>query len=183
VNDKNNAYVNVLNKACEHCGATLEPRRRENTIGRIIVNLQCPSCGYSFGSSIPYRLVGDVRALASFDRNAFELWGERNRIKAQEDYIRDRDTAYNQAMNNVVGSEYQVYLKSERWQEKRIHALERDGYLCQSCRKARATEVHHLTYRHIFNEPLFDLTSVCHPCHERITEIDRTTRTMTAAGV
>jgi hypothetical protein len=65
------------------------------------------------------------------------------------------------------------YLNSQKWKEKRTKVLERDGYLCQSCRINKATEVHHLTYAHKGNEPLFDLISVCHECHESITMMDR----------
>jgi 5-methylcytosine-specific restriction endonuclease McrA len=40
---------------------------------------------------------------------------------------------------------------------------------CQS----RATQVHHLTYRHLGNEPLFELMAICRDCHEQLTEMDR----------
>jgi hypothetical protein len=50
-----------------------------------------------------------------------------------------------------------------------------DGNACKArlpgCTK-NATEVHHLSYRHIGNEPLFDLVSVCGPCHRAITAMD-----------
>ena len=39
--------------------------------------------------------------------------------------------------------------------------------------KRTASDVHHLTYAHWRNEPLFDLISVCRPCHEQITQMDR----------
>ena len=37
-------------------------------------------------------------------------------------------------------------------------------------------EVHHITYAHVFDEPLFDLRAVCRPCHERLTARDRENR-------
>jgi len=70
-------------------------------------------------------------------------------------------------------SEHNDYLKSETWQEKREEVLRRDKYLCQACLKRKATEIHHLSYDHWKNEPLYELISVCHECHQAITEIDR----------
>lgn len=70
-------------------------------------------------------------------------------------------------------AKYDEYLRSATWAEKRVKVLERDQYLCQACRDRRAVQVHHLTYRHVFNEPLFDLVAVCVTCHELITAIER----------
>jgi hypothetical protein len=39
--------------------------------------------------------------------------------------------------------------------------------------RGRASQVHHLTYKHLRNEPLFELISVCVPCHDAITAMDR----------
>jgi hypothetical protein len=68
---------------------------------------------------------------------------------------------------------YNEYLASEAWKRRCRKVLERDGGMCQACLKRPATQVHHLTYEHVFNEPLFDLTSVCSVCHEFITALDR----------
>ena len=54
------------------------------------------------------------------------------------------------------------------WQELRDQVLQRDSFLCQGCRRNRATAVHHLTYDRLGREVLFDLISVCTHCHERI---------------
>lgn len=62
-------------------------------------------------------------------------------------------------------SEYSQYLLTAKWQSKRQRALERDGFRCQACLIRPATQVHHKTYERIFNEPLFDLVSVCETCH------------------
>lgn len=69
--------------------------------------------------------------------------------------------------------QYKIYLASDRWRRKRELVLSRDDHLCQSCYQARAEEVHHLTYKHVGLEPLFDLTSVCPSCHYVITKMDR----------
>lgn len=64
-------------------------------------------------------------------------------------------------------AEHTAYLATPEWAFRRGQVLNRDGYRCQArlkgCR-GEATQVHHLTYRHWRNEPLFDLTSVCSTC-------------------
>lgn len=65
-------------------------------------------------------------------------------------------------------SRYSEYLRSPEWIRKRNAVLKRDGYQCQGCLSARATQAHHLTYERVFHEMLFDLIAVCGPCHERL---------------
>jgi 5-methylcytosine-specific restriction endonuclease McrA len=73
-------------------------------------------------------------------------------------------------------AEHEKYLASDAWAERRAAALLRDKGQCQAqldgC-TGRASQVHHLTYRHWRNEPLFDLASVCTRCHDQITRMDR----------
>jgi 5-methylcytosine-specific restriction endonuclease McrA len=64
--------------------------------------------------------------------------------------------------------QYNTYLESPEWKARRKAVLERDEFLCQGCRKQRATQVHHLTYDRKGNEMLFDLVAVCDECHEAI---------------
>ena len=61
---------------------------------------------------------------------------------------------------------YNEYLQSDKWKYKRKRVLKRDCNLCQACLIRNATQVHHLTYAHVFDEPLFDLVSICDVCHE-----------------
>jgi 5-methylcytosine-specific restriction endonuclease McrA len=73
-------------------------------------------------------------------------------------------------------AQHERYLASSAWQLRRAAVLLRDKYLCQAgldqC-ASKATQVHHLTYRHWRNEPLFDLMSVCGRCHDEITRMER----------
>lgn len=65
---------------------------------------------------------------------------------------------------------YKSYMRSDKWKLKRLQVFKRDNCLCQSCLSSPATQVHHLTYVHFADEPLFDLVSVCTPCHNRLTK-------------
>ena len=62
---------------------------------------------------------------------------------------------------------YQRYLQSDAWRTKRKAVLHAAGFRCRRC-SARATEVHHETYKRIYNERLSDLTALCGRCHEAV---------------
>jgi len=63
---------------------------------------------------------------------------------------------------------YDTYIKSEKWRQKAAMVRKRDNNICQACLSTPAQAVHHITYEHIYNEPLFDLVSICHKCHSSI---------------
>jgi 5-methylcytosine-specific restriction endonuclease McrA len=71
---------------------------------------------------------------------------------------------------------YDFYKRTIEWQQRRKLVLKRCHGICEACGIRTATEVHHLTYRHVFSEPLFDLVGVCRECHEALTEMDRASR-------
>lgn len=62
--------------------------------------------------------------------------------------------------------DYYRYLESPEWKSLRLKVLKRDKGRCQDCR-AKATEVHHLTYERVTKEALEDLVSLCCRCHRR----------------
>jgi 5-methylcytosine-specific restriction endonuclease McrA len=88
----------------------------------------------------------------------------------------DAEQAFLDERQSLWWRKYTDYLKSPRWRVIRGVVLSRDKGICQACLREKATEVHHLTYVHIFNEPLFDLVSVCEDCHAKITHLDRCAR-------
>lgn len=77
------------------------------------------------------------------------------------------------------------YLRTDAWHWRRQAVLTRDHWVCQAqmidC-NGRAEQVHHLSYRHWRNEPLFDLISVCAHCHAELTRMDRENRTVAPDG-
>lgn len=67
--------------------------------------------------------------------------------------------------------DYDSYINSDVWREKARRIRERDGYRCQICgANDTPLEVHHLTYDRLGEEQDDDLITVCHSCHEKITE-------------
>jgi hypothetical protein len=62
---------------------------------------------------------------------------------------------------------YEKYLQTDEWLDRRRRVLVRAGNVCEGCRQAPATQVHHLTYKHVGNEFLWELVAICRACHER----------------
>ena len=66
----------------------------------------------------------------------------------------------------AVSSEYQTYLAGREWSLKREAVRERSGNNCERCWNAPQQAVHHMSYEHLYDEPLDELLAVCNPCHE-----------------
>jgi hypothetical protein len=63
---------------------------------------------------------------------------------------------------------YQTYLQSTEWKEKREKVLLRAQGICEGCRENKATVVHHLNYKHVGDELLFELVALCEECHYKV---------------
>ena len=66
----------------------------------------------------------------------------------------------------LIFENYKEYMKSNAWKVKRKLVLERAKGMCESCGIKRATQIHHKTYKHLYNEPLKDLIALCGICHQ-----------------
>ena len=63
---------------------------------------------------------------------------------------------------------YYRYLASRAWRLKRKDVLARCNNICERCGDAPASQVHHLTYRHVGDEPIEELQGICRMCHEYV---------------
>ena len=99
----------------------------------------------------------------AFSRENFDAWKLNKSRERQEIYEIEKVLKFEKS--NYY--KYLTYLKSEEWRSKRSAVLKRDGGVCQGCRNASATEIHHITYENLFQEPLEDLISYCQPCHKK----------------
>lgn len=129
---------------------------------------QCTDCFRAVGSAVSKNkfLPGQIDVMPIFDEQA--------RRTIEDQWMHERQSEREQQQQRTKEerrSKYEAYLLSPAWHALRIKVLRRDNYLCQACYEARATDVHHKTYEHLFNEPMFDLESVCRPCHERLHDI------------
>lgn len=127
--------------------------------------LQCPDCFASVGSAVRRANFTEeqIAAMPMFNAAAREQHYSKLRDADQAEREKDREER-----NEAWWAKYNGYLRSPEWHAKRIKVLRRDQYRCQACLESEAVQVHHKTYQHLYDEPLFDLESVCVPCHERL---------------
>lgn len=81
-------------------------------------------------------------------------------------------------IENARTMRYADYLQSPWWQHARTQAIKRARGVCELCREADASEVHHTTYERLGHEHRDDLVALCRRCHQHITDngLDRTPR-------
>jgi ribosomal protein S14 len=130
--------------------------------------MQCRRCG----NGTPVRKSDyEPQQLESADEWDDEIgkeWGHK-RFAGQTELLQ----AIRDDESSQWWQKYNEYLESDEWRAKRKRVLMRDMWLCQACLRRKATQVHHRTYEHVFNEPLFDLVSVCQTCHDELTRTSR----------
>lgn len=155
---------------CEH--PRTEPRIRTLSNGTLHYVVQCLDCGQ--GTRHLKKSEWELREAAKqnppFDPSIAE--DRRERWYAER-------AAWYERKNTAWWGSYSAYMASDAWWDRRCRRLELDAYHCQAklpgCTDA-AEQVHHLTYAHLGNEPLFELISVCTSCHDTITAMDRRRR-------
>lgn len=63
---------------------------------------------------------------------------------------------------------YKEYLKTENWQKKRRKVFALHSKRCAVCRKKKATNVHHKSYKRLGDETKRDLIPLCQFHHNEI---------------
>jgi predicted transcriptional regulator len=86
-------------------------------------------------------------------------------VKLQDEWDILNHVVPNKKVRDV--QDYLDYLLSDEWKDKANKVKERDGNQCVQCGSDKQLEVHHLTYDNIYEEPLEDLVTLCHTCHEK----------------
>jgi hypothetical protein len=102
-------------------------------------------------------------ALAKFDIDKLPPESDYQKILKESSAAR---TELSRRGRQAIKQKYYDYLSTPAWRDKRAAVLKRDGFVCRYCNN-KATQVHHLTYDNIYNEPLSDLVAICKPCHDR----------------
>jgi 5-methylcytosine-specific restriction endonuclease McrA len=108
----------------------------------------------------------DQEPQEEFDLTIQDRWNEKLR-EYWEQQVQERVQERVQ-QNDVRQQEYSEYLRTEQWQSKRRLVFQRAKNLCEGCRCAQATEVHHVSYEHFKDELLFELVALCFDCHRKV---------------
>ena len=125
---------------------------------------QCIDCGKGFGTPVPHTKVPNIDDLR---RDTVEHYFEYE--KARLDQLRKIQIKHLliQSRPGWGSSEYQEYLKSKEWLQKRTAVMRRANGFCEGCGMSEPAVVHHHHYRNIYNEWLWDLVALCRPCHDQ----------------
>lgn len=99
-----------------------------------------------------------------------------NRLPAWDDEIQKRywewrNRAFEQkreAESEAFWERHSEHMKSAKWRLLRVKVFRRCNNICEGCGDRQAVQVHHLSYRHLGDELLFELAAVCLECHEKI---------------
>jgi 5-methylcytosine-specific restriction endonuclease McrA len=149
----------AVNLNCDHEGKRLT--FRPDASGNPRYQYQCPTCGDGIGSFLARHRAAGIATLGSlplFDEALQDRFAAARRQEA-----RDR-----KAQERAEHTEwYHEYLKSDQWREKAKLVHARAGGICEGCRKAKSTQVHHMDYRDVGAEFLWQLVAICEPCHIR----------------
>lgn len=65
-----------------------------------------------------------------------------------------------------MSKEYDEYLSSQEWKEKRELVFKNRWRACQKCNSTSNLHIHHGTYVRVYKERLSDLYVLCKSCHD-----------------
>ncbi|WP_229969376.1 HNH endonuclease [Pontibacter harenae] len=147
-----------------------------NSIGKHHLKKQCFACGELESNFYSKSKVDNFNSLPEADMDAahaFQFSHYESLSEIYKRYDEKRKKFQKEQSLDKFLEEHTEYLLTDEWKKRRELVLKRDNFVCQSCLEKKATQVHHKSYRYWKNEPLFELVSVCHSCHEAITEMNR----------
>lgn len=150
---------------CPH--SDVEVRKKTDRTGRIMLAKQCLQCGQPQSTYLSRNGI---------DLNAIKPWD----VDLQNDYWKKRSAesaarwqAEKDEKDRAWWARYHAYVNvnNPKWVAKRNAVFARDNYVCTAKMErctGTADHAHHLTYKNLENEPLFELATVCRRCHEQI---------------
>jgi len=157
---KQRAYADIEARyVCAH--EQRELRERTIVDGRQTFVTQCVRCGHA---SHPIGRT-KVQAFSTGARTPAYDGALEDRWRAQ------KSQEYQEVFKNLgpsLEAEYEAYLRSAVWRERRNAILARASGRCELCEISDAVQVHHLTYIRLGSELLTDLLAVCANCHESL---------------
>lgn len=147
---------------CQH--ERTEVRYRLAINGGKMFKHQCIRCGDVIGKNwIPHSQIKNIENCLQIDDGKRQF-----NIDLKAELQKELREIKFKIENEVRSEDYQDYLSSPEWRERRQLVIDRCGGICEGCRKRMVDHVHHRTYIHYRNEFLFELVGLCRQCHERI---------------
>jgi 5-methylcytosine-specific restriction endonuclease McrA len=154
-------YRAWLDSKCRHPEQALRKVKPANASW--MYRNQCVTCGRPNGQWVKKSLISDVEAVAEAPLDQLAQYEQRRNLELKR--ITQKHLEIQDGRGNA---EYSAYLKSPIWKAKREKILLRAKGVCEGCGENAASQVHHLSYRHIYNEFLWELVAICDGCHDRV---------------
>lgn len=144
--------------ACTH--DEVELRRMDTASGGIQMKYQCLACGAATTNPISHaKLNQPIEAYGAWDHELRRSFNARVE-SAMDQAARDRRFEWLKRHDAVMAS--------PEWKLRRQKVFARCNSICEGCGDRPASEVHHLSYEHLGNEPLWELVAVCWKCHASV---------------
>lgn len=153
-------YKNII---CHHEKSMVTKKQMSD--GRYQHIKQCQICGETVGGSVKQ---DNLVYIPMFDYELQKVY--RDEIKTRKENL---EKIFFKELEEIK-IQYHRYLESDDWKQKRNLVLKRSGEVCEGCRRASATQVHHLTYEHVYEELLYELVALCKECHVTAHKYDNT---------
>jgi hypothetical protein len=152
----------LAQQRCQHANVEMAQVKYRNL--SLHVRRVCVECGAFKGDTIKrenehsdLQIIDQESIRAAYDKR---MQGRREEIIQKHVRLQRRREAGFQI-------EYISYLGSPDWKQRRERVLKRANFICEGCLEKRATVVHHLNYKSIYSEMLFDLVGLCKECHAK----------------
>lgn len=144
--------------SCQHVTVS-RPRARTVANGSIQYRRQCLDCGDAIGNPVSKQsALQQTNGTPKIFDEALAAQGIENFRRARIQHLEEESAEW--------FAWYNIYLESQTWRDKRQRVIERCGGVCEGCRAAHVKQVHHLTYKHVGRELLYELVGLCDGCHE-----------------
>jgi len=164
-----------LKYRCEHPSQQMTKRVLKKGVIQYV--FQCLSCGTACSKAIKkdeaFKIADGF--MPDFNEELLNIKNtqyrhELNQIDEKYKILQKKEVDLRKNKEDDFFQKYSEYLLSDQWEYKRQKVLKRANYICESCLENQAIQVHHLTYKHVFKEPLFELVAICETCHDILHE-------------
>ena len=139
---------------CQHEQTALRYRNGD----KALIGHQCVKCLSLVGKWVKHSEIEDLSKVGFWvDPTPQPI--DYEELERKEKERRDADSMWRRI--------YDDYLKSPEWKRRRKKIFDRANGICEGCLSRPATQVHHLSYKHVTKEFAFELVALCENCHDR----------------
>lgn len=149
--------------ACEHQNAVIVQLQTSN--GGVQYKWRCSHCGFKLSTALAHAKV-NPQFLTDLPPEHFD--------EIEQRYFTQRTAHLDKLASDAAErcqeprrAEYAAYRRTPRWKALCAKVRRRAAGVCEGCLEAPVYDVHHTSYKHLYNEFAFELIALCRPCHDR----------------